>query len=195
MHGMRQPSVLRRAALAAHWVPDIGLLIRQDGRPTLRIATWPAPAGSSAVDLNPCEFRRLLLGAGPWDDDATLDVDVITGPAAGVGPFDLLRVDLENGFRVLAVPLDGDAEPIRAELQRRGRLATEPAARCDAVGVGFDHDVDLDATLAHVCFDPADVDVEAQAFEALLDIASAAAVSSLVGSLSAPPSARRPGPR
>lgn len=183
-HGAERRSALRRAAVAAHWVPDVGVLLRQPGRPTVRVATWPPPVDSPAVDLSPCELRRTLLrGDGFLDDGVALEIQIITGPAAELGPFGLLRVRLEDGHRVLAVPLDGDAAPTRTELLDRGRLADAPPDGGEVVGIGFDHDVDLDATLAHVCFDPDDTDVEAQAFEALLDIAAAAAVTSLVDSV------------
>lgn len=174
--GIDRWAALRRAALAAHWMPGIGLLITQTDHPTLRVATWASetPDGST-IEVHPCEFRRLLIRSadavlcgfeGLIADDGDVEIQVFTGPDVQLGAFGLMRADLEPDRRVLALVLDGDARAMASEH-----------------GLHADLDEELDATLVHVCFDPQHGVVEHQAFEALVDVASQAAATSLIGSV------------
>ncbi|MEL6894431.1 MAG: hypothetical protein AAFP84_22770, partial [Actinomycetota bacterium] len=53
---------LRKVAVLTHWIPGVGTLVRQEGRLPVRVAAFAAPHDGPAIDIDPCSFRRTLVG-------------------------------------------------------------------------------------------------------------------------------------
>lgn len=177
---------LCRAAIAAHWMPDVGFRLRQQDGRSLHVASWPSGDSLASIDVHPCEFRRVLVqtmigercGMSGWLEPVGTDhIELVVGPTAEIGPFGLVNVRIDAATSTIAIALSAAEARVAAE-QSGG-------SQCSQHGVRFDRDDELGAVLAHTCYPSDDGDAEQRAFSSIIDVVASAVATDLVAAAAA----------
>lgn len=155
---------LSKAAIMAHWIPELGLVIEQPGRRSLHVAQWPGPPGSGMLDLHPREFRQLVhqrSRRGPvvglaalLAGDGPITIHYLTKDFTAVEANGVVshRLDAERCAFAFATLLDETA------LLRLDHPSA--AIRFDGpMSISTDRDHDLGLTMVH-CHQPIDDPVQ-----------------------------------
>jgi hypothetical protein len=184
---------LAKAAVLAHWIPGVGLHVRQPGQLPLRVAAFDGQVDDGAVDLHPCAFRAEVLrcrrphdaglvdGAGP---DASVAIDCFTDGVTRFGPGGLAQRPLDGGVSVVAFTTLTTADPV--EVARRHDAAVVgplPIEFGHLQRIDVDEDPDLGVTLVHCCLPSDDEVAEQAAFELMLDLMITCAANEVEGTL------------
>ncbi|MEM9036024.1 MAG: hypothetical protein AAGA99_08105 [Actinomycetota bacterium] len=150
---------LRKAAVLAHWIPELDLQIHQVGSAGVRVAASRPPAGFRGASVDPCEFRRLVIRvmAGEVGVAARelglvlghqLRIELHAGPGLLIGAHGLVRAELDGEWGVLATAVLGhDGGAALASV-----TVDDVAPPDDTVQLDLDHDGQVDVTLLHASF-------------------------------------------
>lgn len=172
---------LRKVAVLAHWVPDVGVLVTQSDRPPLRVGTADPPGGFDGVAFHPCEFRNLIAGRisgsehglAPLIDDSAsnaMQIELYGGPRVALLDNGLVRFQFDEEHAVLAFATISSA--------------TDGKLRCTSEHrVESSTDVDLDITLLHCAFPTDGPTQEGQIHDHLFDLLVSAAAEEVSTSL------------
>lgn len=119
---------LRKAAILAHWLPGLSLLIRQQREPVLAVTTESQVAADHGCgELHPCEFRRQVIqmmtsdraGLPPdfGDGGLSLQIEVVTGAATTFDNSGLVITMFDRWHSVVGFPTLSVADPSRSPLE------------------------------------------------------------------------------
>lgn len=154
---------LRKAAVLVHWIPGLGVMVRQQDRPDLRVATFPGDEFFSGLAWDPCSFRRLVHAhmtsaavgmPGVLDLERGLTLDLFTGEGTHVDDQGLVLHHLDAETSVIAfasLTTVTQCETVGVERGASSERPTIPSVRVD-----FSEDLDLGVVMAHASVDRRD---------------------------------------
>jgi hypothetical protein len=175
---------LRKAAVMTHWIPDLGVVVHQAGRPSIRVAGWSGANRSRHVELHPCEFRRAVVAHLTEDRCGLRDLlsperntrlEWFTGPQTQLGPIGVVRHLGLEGHEVLAVPTVLDGASVTAVGLASGALPEAPgrpgcnadARSVDWIRLDYAGDEELSATMVYATVPDCDADARDRAFDVI----------------------------
>ncbi len=110
---------VRKAAILAHWVPGISLLVSQSDWPGLQVTTTPwAMDDGWWTPIDPCRFRREVcglperpspvVGHSLGADDAALQIEIVTSGTTSYDDAGLFTLPFDEHHSAVGFPMLAD---------------------------------------------------------------------------------------
>ncbi|MEM7322957.1 MAG: hypothetical protein AAF531_07720 [Actinomycetota bacterium] len=189
---------VRKAAILAHWVPGISLLVSQSGWPGLQVTTTPWDMGDDAwLTVHPCQFRHevcalpetpsTVVGPTLGTDDSELQIEVVTSGLTRFDDAGLFTVPFDTHHSAVGFSMLSEV-PIDLELEAGG---TDHRATCQfpidqQPDLTQNVDIGLGMKLVTCCYPTEDLQRAEAAREAVLELlftAGADEVAMVAGAL------------
>lgn len=173
---------LRKAALLAHWIPGLGVFVRQHDQDLIRVAPHRAHPSvpRCPLEFHPCAFRQFVVSFAddetwplhPLDPTDDVDLRVFTVGPTAVGLDGVVRAAIDNDVGVVGFACALDLATVEQVAAQRH----EPGGETLPDRVHFDHDLDLGVTFVHSAFQLASPADECRARDHVADLGISCAV-------------------